>query len=503
VPDLIMILDNEYRVVRINKAMADRVGRTPKDLVGQSCYDVFHGAEKPVALCPHARLMADGLAHNAEVHEDRLGGDFLVSVNPLQDPDGRLTGSVHVARDITERKRAEEELRAEKAFSESMLNAMVDTVFVFDPDTRKPLRWNKAFNEISGCTDEEIASVKAPDAWYSKGDLKRAEVATKKVLQEGRATVEMSLIAKDGRLIPTEYTGSFIKNTEGEPQYILSIGRDITERKRAEEELRKAHDELERRVEERTAELKQEIQERERAQAALQESEKQLRYLSSQLMTAQENERKSVAQELHDSIGQTLAAIKFGAEKALEQLNQRSSKPARTSLEAVVSMIQNGIEEVRRIQMDLRPSTLDDLGIIATISWFCREFQTIYAQIRIEKEIDIQEDEVPDPLKTIMYRILQEALHNVAKHSQADHVRLSLRKTNSNLELAIEDNGLGFDLEHVLSVESSKRGLGLASMRERTELSGGSFAVESSRGAGTTIRAVWKRGRELRIKSEE
>jgi len=503
VPDLIMILDNEYRVVRINKAMADRVGRTPKDLVGQSCYDVFHGAEKPVALCPHARLMADGLAHNAEVHEDRLGGDFLVSVNPLQDPDGRLTGSVHVARDITERKRAEEELRAEKAFSESMLNAMVDTVFVFDPDTRKPLRWNKAFNEISGCTDEEIASVKAPDAWYSKGDLKRAEVATKKVLQEGRATVEMSLIAKDGRLIPTEYTGSFIKNTEGEPQYILSIGRDITERKRAEEELRKAHDELERRVEERTAELKQEIQERERAQAALQESEKQLRYLSSQLMTAQENERKSVAQELHDSIGQTLAAIKFGAEKALEQLNQRSSKPARTSLEAVVSMIQNGIEEVRRIQMDLRPSTLDDLGIIATISWFCREFQTIYAQIRIEKEIDIQEDEVPDPLKTIMYRILQEALHNVAKHSQADHVRLSLRKTNSNLELAIEDNGLGFDLEDVLSVESSKRGLGLASMRERTELSGGSFAVESSRGAGTTIRAVWKRGRELRIKSEE
>jgi signal transduction histidine kinase len=110
----------------------------------------------------------------------------------------------------------------------------------------------------------------------------------------------------------------------------------------------------------------------------------------------------------------------------------------------------------------------------------------------MEKEIGIQEDEVPDPLKTIMYRVLQEALHNVAKHSQADRVRLSLRKTDSTLELAIEDNGLGFDLEDVLSGGSSKRGLGLASMRERTELSGGSFAVETSKGEGTTIRAVWK-----------
>jgi PAS domain S-box-containing protein len=492
VPDLIMILDNEYRVVRANRATADRLGCTPKDLVGRLCYDAFHGAEKPVAFCPHARLIADGLAHSAEVHEDRLGGDFLVSVNPLHDPEGKLTGSVHVARDITERKRAEQALRTEKAFSESMLNAMVDTVFVFDPDTGKPLRWNKAFNEISGYTDEEITSLQAPDGWYDEADLKHAEAATQKVLQQGRATVEMSLITKQGRSIPTEYTASFVKNAEGKAEYILAIGRDITERKGAEVALQKAHQELERRVEERTAELKQEIQERERAQAALQESEKQLRYLSSQLMTAQENERKSVAQELHDSIGQTLAAIKFGAEKTLEELGNRASKKIRHPLEAVISMVQNGIQEVRRIQMDLRPSTLDDLGIIATISWFCREFQTIYAQIRMEKEIGIQEDEVPDPLKTIMYRVLQEALHNVAKHSQADRVRLSLRKTDSTLELAIEDNGLGFDLEDVLSGGSSKRGLGLASMRERTELSGGSFAVETSKGEGTTIRAVWK-----------
>jgi len=631
VSDLIMILDNEYRVVRANKAMADRLGCTTKDLVGQICYDAFHGIEKPKGHCPHARLMADGLAHSAEMHEDRLGGDFLVSVNPLHDPGGKLVGSVHMARDITERKkaeevlrnrthdlgervkelnclygishlvekygvsmeeilqgtvdlipsawrypeaacariilgdrefrtrifqetmwkqkgdiivyghqlgslevyyleekprrdegpfrkeerrlieavaerlgriierkRAEEELRTEKEFSGSMLNAMVDTVFVFNPNTGKPLRWNKAFNEISGYTDYEIASIKTPDGWYEEADLKRAEATMKKIFRDGRATVEMSLMAKDGRLIPTEYTGSLVKNAEGKPEYILAIGRDITERRRAREALQKAHDELEQRVEERTAELmeaneqlKHEIVERERAQEALRESEGQLRYLSSQLLSAQENERKSVAQELHDSIGQTLAAIKFGAEKALEQLKQRSSRTAKTSLEAVVSMVQNGIEEVRRIQMDLRPPTLDDLGILATISWFCREFQRIYSGIRIEQQINIQEDNVPDPLKTIIYRVLQEALNNVVKHSKADRVRLSLRKGDGTVELAIEDNGQGFDVEDVLSVESSKRGIGVSSMKERTELSGGSFAIESVKGTGTTIRSSW------------
>jgi PAS domain S-box-containing protein len=494
-PVSVVITDAEGIIDYVNPKFVQLTGYTAAEAIGQNPRILKSGKQPPEFYRELWETITRGEEWRGEFHNRKRNGDFyweFASISPIKNDEGAITHFIGVKEDISERKRAEEELRAEKAFSESMLNAMVDTVFVFNPDTGKPLRWNKAFNEISGYTDEEITFIQAPDGWYDEADLKRVEAATKRVFGEGQATVEMSLITKNGKLIPTEYTASLVKNTEGKPEYILAIGRDITERKRAEEALQKAHDQLEQRVDERTAELKQEIQERERTQAALQESEKQLRYLSSQLMTAQENERKSVAQELHDSIGQTLAAIKFGAEKTLEELGKRASKKIRQPLEAVISMVQNGIQEVRRIQMNLRPSTLDDLGIIATISWFCREFQTIYAQIRIEKEIDIQEDEVPDPLKTIMYRVLQEALHNVAKHSQADHVRLSLRKTDSTLELAIEDNGLGFDLEDVLSVESSKMGLGLASMRERTELSGGSFAVESSKGKGTIIRAVWK-----------
>jgi len=100
---------------------------------------------------------------------------------------------------------------------------------------------------------------------------------------------------------------------------------------------------------------------------------------------------------------------------------------------------------------------------------------------------------VPDLLKIVMFRVLQEALNNIAKHSKADLVRLYLRKTDGTIELAIEDNGLGFDLKDALAVESSKRGFGLTSMRERTEFSGGSFSIQSIRGEGTTIRAIWPR----------
>jgi signal transduction histidine kinase len=141
--------------------------------------------------------------------------------------------------------------------------------------------------------------------------------------------------------------------------------------------------------------------------------------------------------------------------------------------------------------MDLRPSMLDDIGILATLSWFCRRYQTIYPGIRIEQEMDIQQGEVPKPLKIVIYRVIQEAMNNIAKHSKADFVCLSLRKRDDKLELVLQDNGRGFDQEKAHSQESTKRGLGLSSMRERVELSQGSFVIESTEGKGTTIRASW------------
>ena len=216
----------------------------------------------------------------------------------------------------------------------------------------------------------------------------------------------------------------------------------------------------------------------------LRESESRLRLLSSELLTVQEAERKRIAREIHDSLGQTLAAIKFGLQNKLSQMGTGAPPPG-VSIENIISLTQNGIEESRRIQMDLRPSVLDDLGILATIGWFAREFQKVYVHISVEKQISVEENEIPDSLRTVLFRVMQEAMNNVAKHSKADLVRLSLRKMKDRIELSIEDNGVGFDQESI------KQGLGLTSMRERTELSGGTFEIESTIGKGTVIRVSW------------
>jgi signal transduction histidine kinase len=106
-------------------------------------------------------------------------------------------------------------------------------------------------------------------------------------------------------------------------------------------------------------------------------------------------------------------------------------------------------------------------------------------------EQTIEEKDIPDPLKIIIFRVMQEAMNNIAKHSKANLVHLFLQKMEGRIELVIEDNGQGFNLKKVLGVESTKRGFGLTSMRERTELSGGSFVIESAEGKGTTVRASW------------
>jgi len=231
---------------------------------------------------------------------------------------------------------------------------------------------------------------------------------------------------------------------------------------------------------------------RRQAEQALQESGNELRILSNQLLSAEEKERKRIARELHDGIGQALSAIKFSVENSLSQLRNEADHSELKSLEAVIPLTQKTIEEVRRIVKDLRPAILDDLGILATINWFCREFQGIYAGIRIKRDIGIPESDIPSSLKTVIYRILQEALNNIAKHSRADQVQLTLEKSDSGIELKIQDNGVGFDLAKIISLKPSQRGFGLASMRERAELSGAAFKLVSTVGKGTAIHVEWE-----------
>ena len=147
--DLIAILDDRHRIVRANRAMAERLGLTPGQCIGRTCYESIHGTNGPIISCPHALNLADGQEHTTEVHEERLGGDFLVSCTPLFDEEGARIGSVHIARDITEHKRAEESLRqSEEKFRGIFENTLIG-IFQATAEGRY-ITVNAAWRECSG-----------------------------------------------------------------------------------------------------------------------------------------------------------------------------------------------------------------------------------------------------------------------------------------------------------------------------------------------------------------
>jgi len=257
--------------------------------------------------------------------------------------------------------------------------------------------------------------------------------------------------------------------------------------------LKRAKNELEHKVQERTAglamtiqALKNEIDDHRQTELALRQSKEQLRELSRKILDAQENERKLVAQEIHDSIGGSLAAIKFALEEKLESMGQNPSSDV-ISLEKIISHVDEAISESRRISVNLRPSLLDDLGLLATLSWFCREFEKVHPDLQIEQELDVDEDDIPEMSKVVIYRVLQEAMNNVAKHSDATRVRLNLVKKNNQIKLFVEDNGCGFDPEKKLAESKTVGGFGLQDMSDRTMLCDGAFEISSEKGKGTTV----------------
>jgi signal transduction histidine kinase len=237
--------------------------------------------------------------------------------------------------------------------------------------------------------------------------------------------------------------------------------------------------------------LQNEVEERKRISEALTLSRERLKKLSLRTLTILEADRRSISKELHDSLGASLAAIKFSLE---DKEIKRSQKGGRLddSLEQEIAYLLSTIKETKRISANLRPTTLDDLGLMATINWYLRQLKRVYQDITVDYTTAITEEDVPEEMKIIIYRIIQEGLTNAQKHSEASVVRLHMAFTDNkrSISLFIEDNGRGFNVEETLSLKDPLSGYGLIAMRERCEIFGGSFHIESEIGTGTKIRAT-------------
>ncbi|HEX9139096.1 MAG TPA: histidine kinase [Steroidobacteraceae bacterium] len=277
---------------------------------------------------------------------------------------------------------------------------------------------------------------------------------------------------------------------------MLFVASDVSELTRTQKDLETLNEQLEQRVAERTLEiertneeLRAEIERRSEAEEALRASRNELSQLSVQLMRAQELERKRIAQELHDSVGQSLSAIKYTLEHTVQLADNPQLGDSSRTLAIAVGQVQRVIGEVRSISSNLRPPVLDDLGVASAVRGFCREWSDVYNNVTLNVRVLVSDADVPQRLGTSVFRAVQEALNNVAKHAKATQALVSLHRENDTLIVEVTDNGAGVQRQSALG--PTKLGYGLRGLRERAAFHGGRMRLISRPGKGTMLRVVW------------
>ena len=288
--------------------------------------------------------------------------------------------------------------------------------------------------------------------------------------------------AKDGRLVPISLTVSPIRDAQGTIIGASKVARDITDRIVAEETLTRVHDELEQRIRERTAELassnealRAEIAERQRV-------DQQRTQLLTRFVAAQEDERRRIARELHDQLGQQLTALRLTLETLKAQSVEQSE--LRVQVETLRELARQLDQDVAFRVWELRPTPLHEVGLRAALTNFVHNWSKhfgIHVQLHTSRSTG---DRLNTEVETMVYRLAQEALNNVAKHARAQHVDIVLERNADHLSLIVEDDGVGFD---PLDSETLGDGVGLTGMRERAALVGADLQIESVPNQGTTV----------------
>ena len=291
--------------------------------------------------------------------------------------------------------------------------------------------------------------------------------------------VEGLACKKDGTEFLTETSTSYW--TIGGQIVFCGIVRDITQRKQMEEELRKSHDELEKKVKQRTAELSE-------ANEKLKISQEYLKEFAGMLLSAREEERKNIATTIHDELGSMAIAVDSQISIAKEECNENNKQATFKALTNAQAALRKAVVDLRGLAVDLRPANLEIMGLNAALTDFIDKAKE-QAKFKIIFRNELGNKKIPEDMAIVIYRVIQEALTNITKHAKAQKVSVRLHADKNKVHFEIIDDGIGFEVDKV-SKRKGKLKIGIEGMRERVETLGGEFTITSAPKQGTQLKAT-------------
>jgi PAS domain S-box-containing protein len=480
--DAIYIADQDYRIVFWNQGAEKILGYKGKEILGKSDEILMPGMRTSRHRKTREELVKtgkttfmNGPVETKAVRKD--GTELPAEITVSTWKTGEQYYFSAILRDITERKKYEKALLQEKQFSDTLINNLPGIYTLMD-ERGKRVRWNRNLEEISGRSAESLKKSSVL-SFIHKDDRARVRDGIRDAFKKGYAEGEARMRDKNNAIHHYFYSGRKIE-VEEHP-YITGYAIDISERKRLEEELTKSQRELERRVKQRTAELS-------RANDELRVSREYLKKFSGRLLSAREEERKTISRALHDELGSLAVSVNSSISIAREEIIADHPKAALTALDQSQAALRKAIGDLRGLAVNLRPPDLETLGLSAVLTDFIKKFSAL-AKFKITFRNELGDRKIADAKAIVIYRIVQEALTNITKHAKANQVLVQISTERKTIRLDIADDGAGFNQKKPAG-RSDQLTMGIRGMRERVESQQGEFTITSAPKKGTQIHVI-------------